>query len=212
MVPMSTSYTSGQLEAKIAEIEAALQSAPHDAAGPYPFLDIAVSNISIEDGSILEFGVYKGGTINHLASRLPTRIIYGFDSFEGLPEDWCGGNPKGEYTLDGNLPAVRPNVRLVKGLFQDTLPDFARAHPEPVALLHVDCDIYSSTKCVFDHLHGSIVDGTVIAFDEIWNYPAFASHEIKAFAEFLLDRNLTYECLQTLHRRIFNKGLFIIRR
>ena len=47
-------------------------------------------------GPILEFGVATGRTINHLAS-LTAEQIYGFDSFEGLPEDWRTGYSKGRF-------------------------------------------------------------------------------------------------------------------
>jgi hypothetical protein len=51
----------------------------------FELLKHAVTEISV-DGLIMEFGVYKGETINHIASLLPNKQIYGFDSFEGLPE------------------------------------------------------------------------------------------------------------------------------
>jgi hypothetical protein len=36
----------------------------------------------------MEFGVSRGVTINFLAALNPMKKIYGFDSFEGNPEDW----------------------------------------------------------------------------------------------------------------------------
>jgi hypothetical protein len=55
----------------------------------------------------------------------------------------------------------------------------------PIALLHIDCDLYSSTKTIFELLSDRIVPGTVIVFDELVNYPAFKKHEVLAFYEFL---------------------------
>ena len=76
------------------------------------------------------------------------------------------------------------NVTLIKGWFNETLPAFLATNQGDVAFLHVDCDLYSSTKCIFDLLAGRIKSGTVIVFDEFWNYPAWQQHEIKAFEEF----------------------------
>lgn len=135
-------------------------------------------------GSILEFGVYSGTSINVIAKARPTAPVFGFDSFEGLPDDWIAGFPKGYFATDGWLPPVPANVQLVKGWFDETLPPFVAAHPEPVSLLHVDCDMYSSTKTVFDSLAANIVPGTVIVFDELVNYPGYRDHELKAFYEF----------------------------
>ena len=97
------------------------------------FLDTAINNILIKNGLVLEFGVYKGRTINYLASKLKNHTIYGFDSFEGLPGIWNNQNPKGKYSLNGNMPKVRKNVKLIKGLFEDTLPEFVKEHKEKIS-------------------------------------------------------------------------------
>lgn len=80
-------------------------------------------------GLFLEFGVFEGKTINHMSRLLSDRTFYGFDSFEGLPETWHAGYEKGHFSLDGDLPWVNPNVKLVKGWFNDTLPAFLKEHP-----------------------------------------------------------------------------------
>ncbi|WP_051656756.1 hypothetical protein [Butyrivibrio sp. AE3004] len=76
------------------------------------------------------------------------QTIYGFDSFEGLPEDWFTASTDfNEGSLrQGKIPEVRKNVELVVGLFDATLTDFLEAHKENVAFMHIDCDLYSSTK------------------------------------------------------------------
>jgi predicted O-methyltransferase YrrM len=141
----------------------------------------AAVRVSNPDGLFLEFGVASGRTISHIA-KSRSGPVYGFDSFEGLPEDWRSGFSKGAFA--GDLPPVPGNVTLIKGWFNQTLPAFLAAHQGDVALLHVDCDLYSSTKCIFDLLAGRLKSGTVIVFDEFWNYPAWRQHEIKAFDEF----------------------------
>jgi hypothetical protein len=137
-------------------------------------------NLVNRDGLFLEFGVATGQTISQIAERSQVRV-FGFDSFEGLPEPWRTGFPKGCFS--GETPRVPPNVSIIKGWFSETLPRFVQEHNEPAAFLHVDCDLYSSTKCVFDFLHPRIGPGCVIVFDEYFNYPGWQNHEHKAFME-----------------------------
>jgi len=141
------------------------------------------------EGLVLEFGVASGWTINLLGRRMPARKIYGFDSFEGLPGQWSTME-KGAFAQ--TPPKAPPNVELVVGLFDDTLPAFASEHPGPVALLHVDCDLYQSTVTIFRELESRIGPGTVILFDEYWNYPGWREHEHRAFQEFIGRTNLRY--------------------
>jgi hypothetical protein len=178
----------------------------------------ACTNEVKNDGLWLEFGVYRGRTITVIANNTD-KIVYGFDSFEGLPEFWDSSNPKGVYGLGGDIPIgaiagsnddnpgmydssptkiIQPwskNVCLVKGLFDDSLPKFLKEIPDPVAFLNIDSDLYRSAKTVLTLLEDRIEDGTIITFDELCDYPTFRDHEIKAFAEFLLKTGFNYECL-----------------
>jgi hypothetical protein len=147
----------------------------------------AAVKVSNPNGLFLEFGVASGRTISHIA-KSRSGPVYGFDSFEGLPEDWRSGFAKGAFA--GHLPPVPNNARLIKGWFNETLPAFLAANAGDVALLHVDCDLYSSTKCIFDLLAGRLKSGAVIVFDEFWNYPGWQRHEIKAFDEFKAEYQL----------------------
>jgi len=111
--------------------------------------------------------------------------VHGFDSFQGLPEDWE------EYTdsslwfwQQGKAPTVRKNVRLHVGLFNETLPEFLWIYSEDFAFIHIDCDLYSSTKTIFGNCSPRIKPGTRIVFDEFFNYPNWQQHEYKAFKEY----------------------------
>ena len=172
------------------------------------------------DGLWMEFGVYRGRTIIATAENT-TSVIYGFDSFEGLPEFWDKNNPKGVYSLNGEIPIgaiagsnddnpgmydssptriIQPwpkNVRLVKGLFEDSLPGFLEQHEQKAAFINIDSDLYSSAKTVLDLLvkENRFQDGTILTFDELCDYPTYREHEIKAFAEFLISTEYDYECL-----------------
>lgn len=136
-------------------------------------------------GFYAEFGVNEGGTISYIAKQKPALTVHGFDSFEGLPEDWSGNAmAAGYFNRKGRLPRVPSNVVLHRGWFDDTAPKFASTQQGPAAFLHIDCDLYSSTKTVFDALGDRIVPGTVLIFDEYFNYPNWKAHEHKAFTEF----------------------------
>ncbi|HWB95741.1 MAG TPA: TylF/MycF/NovP-related O-methyltransferase [Bryobacteraceae bacterium] len=144
-------------------------------------------------GLYCEFGVFQGKTINFIASRTQSEV-HGFDSFEGLPEDWRPGMDKGAFVVK-NLPAVRPNVRLYKGWFNETLPGFVKDHTGPIAFLHLDADLYSSTKTVFEFLGDRIVPSTVIQFDEYFNYSGWQQGEHQAFTEFCAERKIEFRYL-----------------
>lgn len=153
------------------------------------------------DGLILEFGVASGRTIRHIAS-LTQRPIHGFDSFEGLPESWRTGFGRGAFAQP--LPQVPGHVKLHAGWFTDTLPRFNAQASQPVALLHVDCDLYSSTAFIFEELGRRIVRGTVIVFDEYFNYPGWKQHEHKAFQEFVsrTDAKFKYDSFVRGHQQV----------
>jgi hypothetical protein len=146
-----------------------------------------------KNGLICEFGVFSGRTINHIAKQVK-QIVYGFDSFDGLPERWRDGYGQGHFKVT-HLPKVESNVRLVKGWFDQSLPRFIQEHVEPIIFLHIDCDLYSSTKTIFDLCKDRISTGTVIVFDEYFNYPEWEDGEFKAFQEFISSNNLRYQYL-----------------
>lgn len=153
-------------------------------------------------GLFLELGVCTGKTINFIAALNPHQIVYGFDSFEGLPEDWVREDkviPEGTFGFINPdiLPPVLHNVKLVKGWFKDTLGDFINSleSQEPIAFLHIDSDIYSSAVTAFEILGSRIQPGTILIFDEFYNYPGSENHEFRAFQEFLGKRNLKAQYL-----------------
>lgn len=136
------------------------------------------------EGLCAEFGVWNGASINHFARRLAPRRIHGFDSFEGLAEDWAGaGCPKGTFDRGGALPPVEANVTLVKGWFDATLPDFLAANPGPFAFVHVDCDTYPAARIALSAIVARLAPGTVIVFDEYFGYRGWREGEHKAWRE-----------------------------
>lgn len=132
------------------------------------------------EGLALEFGVATGATLRQIVALRGT--AHGFDSFEGLPEHWRSGFGAGRFA---QTPPEVPGSELHVGWFEDSLPRFLAEHPEPWAFVHLDADLYSSTKTVFDLAFDRFRPGTVLLFDEYFNYPGWEQHEHKAFVEFL---------------------------
>ncbi len=133
------------------------------------------------DGLVMEFGVYQGTSIRQLAG-LVTSTVHGFDSFEGIPEQW-NDEKAGSYSTDGFLPNVPDNVVLHRGWFEQTVPAFFEGCSEPVRLLNIDCDLYSSTKTVLDACARQILEGSVLVFDEFIGNFSWRQDEFKAFEE-----------------------------
>jgi hypothetical protein len=142
----------------------------------------------------LEFGVFSGRTINYI-SKFTNDKVYGFDSFEGLPEKWRDGFNKGAFNLKGNLPKVNDNVILIKGWFNETLNEFIKTQNKKVSFLHMDADLYSSTKYILDNLKEYLDKDCIIVFDELLNYDGFEGEtgELKAFYEFITENKVVYE-------------------
>jgi hypothetical protein len=144
----------------------------------------------------LEFGVFNGSSINYISQFTP-HTVYGFDSFDGLPEYWRDGHDKGEFNVD-ILPAVNDNVVLMKGWFDETLITFINGFrkEKKISFLHLDADLYSSTIFVLNTVKDYLKIGCVIIFDELVNYKGFDGEkgELRAWYEFIQEnKNIEYE-------------------
>ena len=155
-------------------------------------IELALAQAKLE-GLVLEFGVYNGKSIRNIASIVNTEV-HGFDSFEGIPENW-NDEPSGSYSANGELPVVPSNVTLHQGWFEDTLPKFIKENSSPIRFMNIDCDLYSSTKTIFDLLGLQVVPGTVIVFDEFIGYKSWKDDEFKAFQETVDQYQWRYEIL-----------------
>jgi hypothetical protein len=157
----------------------------------------AIDLISTSHKHVLEFGVCEGKTLRQIRKDLDESYkVFGFDSFEGLPEDWVGTRAKkGDLSCGGKIPDIN-NVTFYKGWFKDTIPKYKEIK-EPIAILHCDADLYSSTIDILYGLNDCIVKGTILVFDE-WYYnhkdiPSNKQHEQKAFYEWVKDKERKYE-------------------
>ena len=146
-------------------------------------LDHTVGVVGDTPGLRLEFGVWQGKSIQRCAARFPGQHWYGFDSFEGFPDDGRVDWQKPFKVIE--LPDTPENVTLVKGYFSDTLEPFLKDTPGDLAFVNVDCDIYSSTVDIFTALEadGRLKPGLVIYFDELINYVDYMWNESLALFE-----------------------------
>lgn len=156
-------------------------------------MDLAIAHANGNPGLWLEFGVFEGESINYIASHVQG-VVYGFDSFQGLPSDWGLHFKRGAFSTGGKLPATRPNVRLLRGWFDESLPAFLQGQPNTrVAFLHVDSDLYQSARVVLQTLGDRVGQGTVVLFDEFCGMQP--DDEARAFREFLNDGEIGFRYL-----------------
>lgn len=191
---MGESYDISKISSLIATYESA-QYVIERMQSARPFRDIApIREYCVAErcaGLIVELGVASGGSLSHL-QQLSGQTVYGFDSFNGLPEHWRPGFERGAFAQNDKV--IVPGAEIYIGLFEETLPQFMKEHHDAhIGLLHVDCDLYSSTKTAFDVLGPLIKPGTVILFDEYFNYPGWKLHEHKALLEFCAEYGVDYD-------------------
>ena len=134
----------------------------------------------------LEFGVASGQSFFWWTKKNihPGSRFYGFDTFEGLPENW-GGYRKGDMAHGINeLSSEDPRAGFVKGIFQQTLNSFIRDHEVEMKakpkLIHLDADLFSSTIFVLSQLYPYLQKGDLVLFDEF----NVANHEFFAYKIF----------------------------
>lgn len=168
-------------------------------------------------GCIVELGVSGGVSLmtwTHLMETFcpcdRTRMVFGFDNFEGLQdfseqdgaveENSRVGKHLGGWKSPGKLaktlvklanedsiPPGIERVKIIEGDIFDTLPKFLKENPGlKIALLHLDVDLYNVTKFAFDQLYNLVCTGGVVCLDEYGLIPW--QGETKAVDEFF-DKN-----------------------
>jgi len=120
--------------------------------------------------TIAEVGVYKGGSLKTLAQAFPTSVIFGFDTFEGLPEEqWTDKeiHKPGEFN-DTDIKSVyefinNPNVVLIKGLFPESAKHYK---DQKFDFVHLDTDFFISTVKSLLWFWPRMNYGGIIVFDD----------------------------------------------
>ncbi len=143
--------------------------------------DLAAERLGTGPVTYFEFGVHEGWSFRQIASRFtnPDSRLYGFDSFEGLPEAWRQNKDRGHFSTSGQLPEISdPRATFIKGWFQNTVPAFLSRQPVyNTVLVHFDADLYSSTLFLMTSLW-HFVPEYYFLFDE------FTPDEVVAMYDF----------------------------
>ena len=162
----------------------------HDLAGAikagdrFDVLSTAAQKTRNIQGNAMEFGVFQGVTLKHIARAVsPGRQVIGFDTFEGLPDDWGDLLEKGTFATEVPSLIDYPNATLQIGRIEETLPTFLKKEREPVSLLHIDCPYYEINMFILEHVLPFMPSQSIIVFDEFYGYPSFEMHEYRAWTE-----------------------------
>jgi O-methyltransferase len=152
----------------------------------YKLYDAVAADYELEKKEILylEFGVASGSSFFWWMKKNtnPNSLFRGFDTFEGLPEDW-GGYKKGAMAFD-QAQVNDGRAEFIKGIFQDSLFPFVELNKnilrDKPKVIHMDADLFSSTIFVLSQLYPYLKKGDIIFFDEF----NVANHEFLAFKIF----------------------------
>ena len=161
------------------------------------------------DELLLDLGVWLGWS-TRLISDASDRMVYGFDTFEGLVEDWqiddqlvikqgtfSLAEPLAErfmrdtgVSLHEGLPApLGRRVQFIRGSTYETLAPFLADRPAaPIALFHMDLDTYESCLHALETCKDRFVEGSILVFDEF----LVTNGEMRAFFEFQSKYELEY--------------------
>jgi len=145
---------------------------------------IEQENLRKSEITYIEFGVCSGVSFKWWMKNNENESsrFYGFDTFEGLPENWGVFYKSGD--MISTLPELNdPRGKLFKGLFQDTVPLFVSENIDlknKKKVIHLDADLFSSTIFSLSVLYPYLQKGDIIFFDE-FNVP---EHEFLAFKIF----------------------------
>ena len=158
------------------------------------FFDTIIKK-SIVSKPFYEFGVWRASSFKYIIKYI--KKGYGFDTFEGLPEDWnVGGRSekKGSYSSDGIIPKIKGG-EFIKGKFEDTLPIFFSKNRPIASVMNFDADLYSSTICALNYSKNVMDKNTILIFDELLMNESWEHDEFKALNEFCSANNLSYEVI-----------------
>jgi hypothetical protein len=154
-------------------------------------------------GHYAEFGTWRGGSLYLVAKQWELlrqqRTLYGFDSFEGLPEpdpvrdghDLYAGmfdDTSYEEVLAFFREQAMSRVRLVPGWFEETI---ATVDDVPLALCHIDADCYDGCKLALERTYDNMAPGGFIVLDD-YRQPSCSGATIAA-EEFFARRQETIQ-------------------
>ncbi|MBC7588178.1 MAG: class I SAM-dependent methyltransferase [Chitinophagaceae bacterium] len=150
----------------------------------------------------IEFGVAAGHSFKWWLeqNKNVSSTFYGFDTFDGLPEDW-GPFKKGSFSNANELPIINDDRgKFYKGLFQQTVPGFLKELDNSKRnVLMMDADLYSATLYALTSLAPYLKKGDIIFFDEF----VVPTHEFKAYSDFVASYYINLELIAAANNYYF---------
>lgn len=150
----------------------------------------------------LEFGVAAGHSFIWWLDKInnPESRFYGFDTFDGLPEDW-GPFKKGSFSNNNKVPEIKDSRgKFFTGLFQQTLPDFLKEFDNNKRnVIMMDADLYSATLYALTMLSPYLKKGDIIFFDEF----VVPTHEFKAYIDFVQSHYINLQLIAAANNYYF---------
>jgi hypothetical protein len=135
------------------------------------------------EGDLAEFGVFTGAVTRFVRPRFMDRRYHAFDSWRGVPEEMSLSVAKFSFDLNGVVPELPPETTIHAGWFDETIPKWREQFETPLAFAYIDCDLYESVKTVLEGITDRIRPGTILAYDDWYNFTNWEAHSPRATQE-----------------------------
>jgi hypothetical protein len=144
-------------------------------------------NISTSPNSLfMELGVFTGHTLSLINQNTENTIVYGFDTFSGLPEDWAESSGNILYNKNAfatSIPVDTDKNTFIVGKVEDTLLDFLKEKNQKIKFIHLDLDLYSASRYALNTIFDYLEDEAIIVIDDVYGLPSWEEHSIKSLSE-----------------------------
>ena len=161
---------------------------------------VALANFP--DGVAVDLGAGVLKSSNLIGAVFAHGMVFACDTFAGLPEVWERGDanfPIGTFAPKNAPKGSQPpfptldNVIAVRGKFKDTMPQLLPILKNyQLALVHIDSDTYQSAVDGLKPLLPLLRVGTILVFDEFYNYNGFENGEYRAFVDLIIGNGFSY--------------------
>ena len=148
----------------------------------FKHIDISTSSNSL----FIELGVFTGHTLSLINQNTENIMVYGFDTFSGLPEDWVESNGNILYNKNAfatSLPENTGKNTFIVGKVEDTLADFLKEKKQKIKFIHLDLDLYSASKYALNTIFDYLEDEAIIVIDDVYGLPSWEEYSIKSLSE-----------------------------
>jgi O-methyltransferase len=188
------------------------------------YIKVAGGNGAILPPVYFEFGCYSGRTFSTAINsanylQIKNFKFYAFDSFLGLPEtDEQNIFKKGQYKfskkdfkkiIKKKTGVWLEDIYIIEGFYENSLSDeVALKLPKP-GIIHIDCDLYTSTISVLQFLKPLLVSGSILLFDDYYCYPANQNLGQKKAIDEFLKNNKDYNFKKWKSYSTFGQSFFL---